>query len=124
MTDLREGENTNASVLSMRFICLVLLSLAFPIVTPGQSTPTQAFREWARAHAHPVPAADQDSHDAELQSLSDIVGKAQVVEFGEPIHGGHEPLEMRNRLIRYGVKASWLHGRCTRNLPESFQKPL
>jgi erythromycin esterase len=104
MRDLQEGENANAWVFSMRFIFLALLSLAFPIVTPGQSTPTQAFREWARAHAHPVPAVDQDSHDAELQSLKDIVGNAQVVEFGEPIHGGYEPLEMRNPLIRYGVK--------------------
>jgi erythromycin esterase len=32
-----------------------------------------------------------------------MIGDAQVIGFAEPIHDGHEPLTMRNRLIRYGV---------------------
>jgi erythromycin esterase len=32
-----------------------------------------------------------------------MTGDAHVVAFGEPFHGGHEPLAMRNRLIRYAV---------------------
>jgi len=39
----------------------------------------------------------------DLQPQRNIIGDAQVVAFGKPIHGGHEPLAMRNRLIRYGI---------------------
>ncbi len=88
----------------MRPNYLVVLLLAFPIAVQGQNAPTQAFREWARAHVHPIGSVTGDSHDdTDLQTLSSIVGGAHVVAFGEPIHGGHEPLAMRNRLIRYGV---------------------
>jgi erythromycin esterase len=88
----------------MRSNYLVLLSLAFPIALLGQNAPTQAFREWARDHAHPITSVDEGGHnDADLQCLSNIIGDAHVVAFGEPVHGGHEPLAMRNRLIRYGV---------------------
>jgi erythromycin esterase len=88
----------------MRSNYLVLLSLAFPIALFGQNAPTQAFREWARDHAHPIASVDEDAHDdADLRALRNIIGDAHVVAFGEPVHGAHEPLAMRNRLIRYGV---------------------
>ena len=32
------------------------------------------------------------------------LGNARVVAFGEPVRGAHEPLAMRNRLIRYGSR--------------------
>jgi erythromycin esterase len=83
---------------------LVLIALAFQIMIYGQSAPTQAFHEWARYHVHPLASVDKDTHnDADLQPLRHIIGAARVVAFGEPIHGAHEPLAMRNRLIRYGV---------------------
>lgn len=82
----------------------VLLSLAFPIAVYGQNAPTQAFREWARDHVHPIASLNEDTHDdADLQPLRNIIGDAHVVAFGEPVHGAHEPLAMRNRLIRYSV---------------------
>jgi hypothetical protein len=88
----------------MRSNFLVLLLLAFPIAVHGQNAPTQAFAQWARGHVHPIASVDEGAHgDADLQTLRNIIGGAQVVAFGEPIHGGHEPLAMRNRLIRYGV---------------------
>lgn len=88
----------------MRLNFLVLLLLAFPIAVHGQNAPTQAFAQWARGHVHPIASVDEGAHgDADLQTLRNLIGGAQVVAFGEPIHGGHEPLAMRNRLIRYGV---------------------
>src|SRR5262245_54845234 len=88
----------------MRPNYLVLLSLAFPIAVHGQNAPTQAFGEWARDHVHPITSVEEGAHDdADLQTLSNIIGGAHVVAFGEPIHGAREPLAMRNRLIRYGV---------------------
>ncbi len=92
------------NVSRMRSNYLVLLSLAFPIAVHGQNAPTQAFRQWARGHVHPIASVVEGAHDdADLQALRNIIGGAHVVAFGEPIHGGHEPLAMRNRLIRYGV---------------------
>ena len=88
----------------MRSNYLVLLSLAFLIAVHGQNAPTQTFHEWARDHVRPIPSVDKDTHDdADMQPLRNIIGDAHVVAFGEPVHGAHEPLAMRNRLIRYGV---------------------
>lgn len=83
---------------------LVPLLLTLAIVVHGQSAPTQAFVQWARAHAHPIASVEESPGDADLRPLRNITGGAQVVAFGEPFHLGHEPLAMRNRLIRYGVK--------------------
>jgi len=91
------------SVSRMRSNCLVLLLLLYPIAVHGQNAPTQAFGQWARDHVHPIASVEESPGDADLQPLRSIIGDAQVVSFGEPIHGGHEPLAMRNRLIRYGV---------------------
>ncbi len=87
----------------IRSVYLVLLPLALPILVHGQNAPIQAFREWAREHVHPITSVEESPGDADLQPLRNIIGGAHMVAFGEPIHGGHEPLAMRNRLIRYGV---------------------
>jgi erythromycin esterase len=87
-----------------RSVCLVIVLLALPIGVHSQSVPTEAFRQWARDHVHPIVSVNKEAHDdADLQALHNIVGDAHVVAFGEPVHGAHEPLAMRNRLIRYGV---------------------
>jgi len=83
--------------------CLIVLLAAFPLSAYSQSAPTQAFREWALDHVHPIASVEESTGDHDLQTLENVVGRAQVVAFGEPFHGGHEPLAMRNRLIRYGV---------------------
>lgn len=83
---------------------LVLLAFLFPVVVIGQDAPIAAFQQWARQHVHPLSSVEDDTHgDADLRVLNSIIGSAHVVAFGEPIHGAHEPLAMRNRLIRYGV---------------------
>jgi erythromycin esterase len=83
---------------------LVLVLLACPIALYAQNAPTRAFQQWARQHVHTIASVDNDAHgDADLRPLRNIVGGAQVVAFGEPFHLAHEPLAMRNRLIRYGV---------------------
>ena len=81
-----------------------LLVIACPATLPGQSAPTQEFRLWARDHVHPIASSEARSHnDADLSAFRSVVGSAHVVALGEPIHNDHETLEIRNRLIRYGV---------------------
>lgn len=88
----------------MRSNYLVLLSLAFPLAVPGQNAPTQAFRQWARGHVHLIASVDDGARDdSDLRTFHNSIGDARVVAFGEPFHGGHEPLAIRNRLIRYAV---------------------
>src|SRR5580692_3061798 len=88
----------------MRSNCLAVLSLFFTIVVYGQNAPTESFQDWARQHVHTIDSVDKDTHDdVDLRPLRDIIGDAHVVAFGEPFHGGHEPLAMRNRFIRYAV---------------------
>jgi len=82
---------------------LAVLSFVVPSAS-GQNAPTEALRQWARQHVHPVSSVEGGAHgDADLRSLRAMIGGARVVAFGEPFHGGHEPLAMRNRLIRYAV---------------------
>jgi erythromycin esterase len=82
---------------------LILLLFTYPIALHGQSDPIQAFQEWARDHVHPIASVEESPGDADLQPLRAIIGDAHLIAFGEPFHGGHEPLAMRNRMIRYGV---------------------
>jgi erythromycin esterase len=88
----------------MRSNYLVLLAFMFPSLAHGQSAPVEPFQQWARQHVHPISSVDQDTPDnADLRALNSIVGDARVLAFGEPFHFGHEPLAMRNRMIRYAV---------------------
>jgi erythromycin esterase len=97
-------EQTRVKKLLWRGLFFSIVWLAFPLAANGQALPTQAFREWAREHVSLIASVDDDSHgDIDLHPLDNILGEAQVVAFGEPLHGGHEPLAMRNRLVRYGV---------------------
>jgi erythromycin esterase len=88
----------------MKKIHLASIACLFQAAATAQNAPTQAFREWAAEHVHAIASVEDDTHgDADLRALSNIIGEAHVVAFGEPFHGGHEPLAMRNRLIRYAV---------------------
>ena len=62
------------------------------------------FRQWAPSHLHPVATDSGSFHaDGDLAFLKGVIGAAQVISLGEPIHNDHEVLEFRNRLVRYGV---------------------
>lgn len=88
----------------MRSNYLVLLALALPVAVIGQNAPTQLFEEWARGHVHSIASVDEGARDdSDLEPVRKIIGNAQMVALGEPVHGAHEPLAMRNRLIRYAV---------------------
>lgn len=76
----------------------------FPIVLRGQGAPTTLFRAWARVHAHAIAPTDENvASTRDLATIRAVTGRARVVAFGEPFHGGHEPLAFRNRLIRLAV---------------------
>ena len=47
---------------------------------------------------------ERDSNDSDLAPFRDLVGRASVVALGEPGHGAHQPLALRNRLFAYLVE--------------------
>ncbi len=71
----------------------------------AQSDVGQLLRDWAAMHATPVGLTNEDSEPPEdLRQLKGAIGSAKVIAFGESVHGAHEPLAARNRLIRYAVR--------------------
>ncbi len=62
------------------------------------------FAKWAAAHALPVTTIDFAGNDSDLLPLESVMGTAHVVALGEPTHGAHEPLALRNRLFRFLVE--------------------
>jgi erythromycin esterase len=88
----------------MRSSYLALLAFVLPVTATCQNAPAKAFQQWAHQHVHVISSVEEDTHDdADLRALNNMIGDAHVVAFGEPFHMGHEPLAMRNRLIRYAV---------------------
>jgi len=62
------------------------------------------FAKWAATHAVPLKTVESASNDSDLLPLESAIGTARVVALGEPMHGAHEPLAFRNRLIRFLVE--------------------
>src|SRR5690606_11694254 len=62
---------------------------------------------WMRAQAIPLSPPDSggllDGAEA-ANRLGALVGEARVVAIGEPAHGAHEPLALRNRVFRQLVE--------------------
>jgi erythromycin esterase len=85
-------------------------ALALAIATVGASTPrivlaqSDAFTTWATAHTIPLRTIEPGGDASDLAPLHALVGSARIVAIGEPTHGAHEPLALRNRLVQYLVE--------------------
>lgn len=66
-------------------------------------TSRQSFVQWARSQAVHLPGVDSPEA-MNGDALGRMIGTARVVALGEPAHGAHEPLSLRNRLFRYLVE--------------------
>ncbi len=65
---------------------------------------SSAFIAWARSAASEFRGVELDANDSDLRPFCDLVGRAHVVALGEPGHGAHQPLELRNRIFAYLVE--------------------
>lgn len=90
----------------IRRTCTIALAFA----TVGASMPRialaqrDAFIGWAAAHAIPLRTIEPGGDASDLSPLHALVGTARIVAIGEPTHGAHEPLALRNRLVQYLVE--------------------
>ncbi len=89
---------------SYRSCVSLLVWLAVPAAA---QSPTPArdsdFVRWAKANSIPLESIDRPYADSSFAFLRPLVGSAHILSLGEVIHGGHEPLEFRNRAIKYAV---------------------
>jgi len=92
-------------------VCRWVVSTVFVVALIGAcSTASDAqqsagsFERWAKAQAIPIQTVEPGGNTADLRRLKSIIGAARIVALGEPAHGAHEPLAIRNRLFRYLVE--------------------
>lgn len=83
------------------FLFLVAESAQAQTVPPD--APKEAFAVWAPGGVLPVLVEAADSSISDLRALASVVGNARVFGFGEYPLRAQEPLQFRNRLIRWLV---------------------
>ncbi len=82
----------------------LVMAGALACSAPAYAAEPDAFVAWAQSHAAALPECSGEANAADFGAFDPIVGTAQVVAFGEPTHGAHEPLAMRNCLFRHLVE--------------------
>jgi erythromycin esterase len=89
----------------IRAMAGTLLFLLLPAVVAGQPKmgPNADFRRWAHDNAIAMRPVDEPYADTAYAFLAQAIGDARVLSIGEMIHYSHEPLELRNHVIRYAV---------------------
>lgn len=87
-----------------RRICVFLAALLGAIPAAVAAPHDAAFVAWAKAHAAPLPACASIKVGADYRVIAASLGTARVLALGEPVHGAHEPLALRNCLFRYLVE--------------------
>lgn len=88
-------------------LALFVVSAAAP-AGPGDGTGHDAsdteFVAWARSRAVAVRSIEPVVDDSDLPPFCSLAKRASVVALGEPAHGAHQPLELRNRIFAYLVE--------------------
>ena len=102
------ARHIGVGIICVGFVCACREARETKTTTGETGSITEQFQAWAADHAHQLDVGSMNSplRDAKLESfapLRQIVGEARVVAIGEPHHGSHEPLAMRNLAIRYLV---------------------
>ncbi|WP_407425534.1 erythromycin esterase family protein [Arcticibacter sp.] len=90
---------------------LFLLLINKPVSSTAQasieitdSSSNRRFTNWARTNAFPIQNTDRAKGSADLEPLKKIIRNARIVALGEPAHGIHTLLALRNRMFRFLVE--------------------
>lgn len=82
----------------------VLSALLWTVPAAAATPPDEASAVWAQTHAVALPACPSISSRADFGAMAKMIGDVRLVALGEPVHGAHEPLALRNCLFRYLVE--------------------
>lgn len=89
---------------------MLLAGAALIQAQPSPSPMEREFLAWARANLVALPSVASDVPLKPLEPLLAMIGNAEVVSFGEGLHGAAEPLEFRNLLFRLLVERAGFTG--------------
>ena len=67
-------------------------------------TDDELILDWARTHGIRLSTVEPERSFTDLQDVRPLLESARVVALGEPMHGAHEPLALRNRLFEFLVE--------------------
>jgi erythromycin esterase len=71
----------------------------------GSDNPSSsAFVAWASSAAVELRSVELGANGSDLRPFCEIAGRAPVLALGEPGHGAHQPLALRNRVFAYLVE--------------------
>jgi erythromycin esterase len=108
---VRRSPSTHSRRTRMKRHLIALAAITLPLACRDAATPVTdgsphaQFRRWAATHAHALRLDPLDSSARDLAPLEALVRDSRLVGFGEPFHGGHEPLLLRNRIVKYLVSS-------------------
>lgn len=81
---------------------MLLGSAALATTGAGASQPADSLQEWLAAHARAIRTVDpQDEEFADLEPIASAIGKARVVQLGEPSHNAGTCFAAKARLIKF-----------------------
>ncbi len=83
--------------------CVVVLA-GCRLVRAEEGGGREAFVSWARSQAVPLHSIEAGPRHEDWRRLKPLIGSARVVALGEPAHGVHQPLAVRNRLFQFLVE--------------------
>ena len=88
-------------------------------LAPGLSDEPElraTFVAWAGPAAIKLASVESIPDESDLAPLCPLVGDARVVALGEPGHGAHQPLALRNRMFGYLIEHLRIYRGCPRDL--------
>ncbi|HEU4549948.1 MAG TPA: hypothetical protein VFS01_09635, partial [Rhizomicrobium sp.] len=72
------------------------------VAGPVQAAPREDLAAWLAAHAAPVRSLDFADEDfSDLAPLGAAIGRARLVQLGEPSHGAGTCFAAKARIVRY-----------------------
>jgi erythromycin esterase len=81
---------------------LILGSLALAAAPASTSSPSDPLQDWLATHARPIRTVDPlDETFTDLEPIAAAIGKARVVQLGEPSHNAGTCFAAKARLIKY-----------------------
>ena len=81
---------------------MILGSAALATTASGASQPSDSLQDWLAAHARAIRTVDPRDEDfADLEPIAAAIGKARVVQLGEPSHNAGTCFAAKARLIKF-----------------------